>query len=619
MTEDNELQTEPTVDDELNAEEAPEEPSGNGRDAEEAPTVSSSDDEDYSQYDDAPNDDGFAGGAGLVKMLITLGVLGGILGGVVFMAYQKSVKHDEAIELITEAVERLNKDGSYGSMVKVREALQASLVAMPEHPIAVSKLALLEAQTYLHDGEAEAKTRAQAMLSIAEANDFPKAERYAARALLDLADGNTDKAFADLKQIFDKGAKASDLFYVFGLAQVLKGNEGAGGEQIKKAATSQVNNVWLATAAADAEYRSGRVIGAFKIIDQLLRGSGAKRRLRYAAQKSYFGLMFGRNPGKAHYREVSPKLTKLEKAFKRLGGQLSPVGKAVVAMTHAESHYRAGDLEKATAKIKEVEKNLKGINTPLTVQSERSKLAVLKGRIALVSGDLAGADKAFRTAINKTATNHSYHAGIAVKAAIQHRQWDLADQMLLLYETAKYRRDGKKLTGKAAKEARADDYDRFLWKIRIALGRGEDSNDKTAKARYADEIMNKKDGLLELALSSNTPGNAKRVLKTVIGDAKLLAGDIKGAKSHYETWLSAEPKMMATPVVAEALGRLAIQLKNWGEAEAAMGKALNLYKGKGYDVYTERRIFRRMAVMSKARGKRADAQRFQALADGKKP
>ena len=54
-----------------------------------------------------------------------------------------------------------------------------------------------------------------------------------------------------------------------------------------------------------------------------------------------------------------------------------------------------------------------------------------------------------------------------------------------------------------------------------------------------------------------------------------------------------------------------------GRSEAALGKAANLYKGKGYDVYTERRIYRNVAQLYRARGKRAEAKRYQALADGK--
>ena len=99
----------------------------------------------------------------------------------------------------------------------------------------------------------------------------------------------------------------------------------------------------------------------------------------------------------------------------------------------------------------------------------------------------------------------------------------------------------------------------------------------------------------------------------------IMMGKAKEAKSHYETWLGNEPKLMGTPVVAEALGKLGIAMKSWGEAEAALGKAANLYKGKGYDVYTQRRIYRNVAQLYRARGKRAEADRYQALADGKAP
>ncbi|MEC7750763.1 MAG: hypothetical protein VX405_04570 [Myxococcota bacterium] len=640
MTDQNEVEAEPTLDEEKPAEGTSETPTETGTEQGSSPTTMSTPEVDYSQYDEADPDDGFSGGAGLAKMLMTLAVLGLVLGGGVYLAYSKKMKSEQAIELMTESVERLSKDGTYPAVSIVRDSLSRALEVVPDHPIAVSKLALLEAHSYMHNGEAEAKSRAETQLAIAESGNFEKAERFAARALIDIANDQQDKAYNDIKAIFDRGAKSSDLFFAFGVAQVLKGELGAGTEQIKKGAESQTNNVWMATVAADAEYRHGRVIGAYKIMDQVLRGSSARLRLRYAAQKMYYGLMFGRNPGKLPYFEVNNRLSRSEKIFKKdmetakfAHGQarseeglsevpgivwgLSPVGTAVVALTHGEAYYRAGDLENASKKAKEAEVNLKKVDPSYTVRAELAKVHLLKGRVALAGGDIATADKLLRSASSKTAGHHSYHAGVAVDAAIQHRQWDLADQMLLLYEKASYQKGGKKLTGKKLKEAKADDYDRFLRKMKIALGRGEDAKDNKAKQRYGAEILDEKEGLLEQALSSNTPGNARRVLNTLKGNTMIMMGKAKEAKSHYESWLGNEPKLMATPVVAEALGRLGIAMKSWGEAEAALGKAANLYKGKGYDVYTERRIYRNVAQLYRARGKRAEAKRYQALADGK--
>ena len=77
------------------------------------------------------------------------------------------------------------------------------LEVVPDHPIAVSKLALLEAQSYMHNGDASAKTRAETQLAIAEAGDFEKSERYAARALMDIANDNPTKAYNEIKAIFE--------------------------------------------------------------------------------------------------------------------------------------------------------------------------------------------------------------------------------------------------------------------------------------------------------------------------------------------------------------------------------------------------------------------------------
>ncbi|MBM65791.1 MAG: hypothetical protein CMH55_06125 [Myxococcales bacterium] len=640
MTDQNEVEAEPTLEEELPTEGTPDTDSEAAQP--EPAAAPSTPDIDYSQFDEGDLDDGFSGGSGLAKMMMTLVVLGLVLGGGVYFAFSKKMKSELAVELMTESVERLNKDGTYPAVAIARDTFQRALEVMPDEPIAVSKLALLEAQSYMHNGQAGTIEAAEKYLRIAEAGNFEKSERFAARALIDIANGDASKASKDIKAIFDRGAKSSDLFFAFGVAEMLQGNVGVGAEQIKKGADAQVNNVWIATVAADAEYRQGRMIGAFKILDQVLRGSGARLRLRYAAQKMYYGLMFGRNPGKLPYFEVNNRLSRAEKTFKRdietakfahgkyrekegLGEVegivwgLSPVGTAVVALTHAEAFYRTGNLEKATAKLKEAETQLKKAEKSYTVRAELAKLALIKGRVALASGDVAAADKNLRAAATKAAGNHSFHAGVAVQAAIQHRSWDLADQMLLLYEKTAYQKRGKKLTGKKLKEAKGDDYDRFLWKMQIALGRGEDADNAKAKTRYGDEILNEKTGLLELALSSNTPGNARRVLNTVKGDTLIMMGKAKEAKAHYEGWLSNEPKLMGTPIVAEGLGHLGIALKNWGEAEAALGKAANLYKGKGYDVYTQRRVYRSVAQLYRARGKRAEANRFQAMADGKAP
>ena len=159
---------------------------------------------DYSQYDEADPDDGFSGGAGLAKMLMTLAVLGLVLGGGVYLAYSKKMKSEQAIELMTESVERLSKDGTYPAVSIVRDSLSRALEVVPDHPIAVSKLALLEAHSYMHNGEAEAKSRAETQLAIAESGNFEKAERFAARALIDIANDQQDKAYNDIKAIFDQ-------------------------------------------------------------------------------------------------------------------------------------------------------------------------------------------------------------------------------------------------------------------------------------------------------------------------------------------------------------------------------------------------------------------------------
>ena len=180
------------------------------------------------------------------------------------MQYAGLQRFEAAQAKIKEAIEVLDNDGSFGAVNRARKAFNDALVEVSDDAIATSKLALLEAQSLLHDGDAEARTRALAALEVAEANGFEKGERFAAQALLDLADNKPDKVIADLKAIFEKGGNSGDLFFVFGLAQTMRGEAGAVAEQIRKAAEAAANNVWFATALAEASYRADNLTGSMK-------------------------------------------------------------------------------------------------------------------------------------------------------------------------------------------------------------------------------------------------------------------------------------------------------------------------------------------------------------------
>ena len=121
-----------------------------------------------------------------------------------------------------------------------------------------------------------------------------KGERFAAQALLDLAD-KPDKVIADLKAIFEKGGNLGPLL-VFGLAQTMRGEAGAGAEQIRKAAEAAANNVWFATALAEASYRADNLTGSMKALSTLTSGPAKKKRLRYLALQMYYGLQYGKDP-----------------------------------------------------------------------------------------------------------------------------------------------------------------------------------------------------------------------------------------------------------------------------------------------------------------------------------
>jgi hypothetical protein len=153
--------------------------------------------------------------------------------------------------------------------------------------------------------------------------------------------------------------------------------------------------------------------------------------------------------------------------------------------------------------------------------------------------------------------------------------------------------------------------------MRIALGRGAASSEKKTKLRLAGEILNEKTGLVEKALSSNTPGSARRTLNLMKANAMILKGDKDAAQKVYENWLGNEPKQMARPETQEALANLYIAHKSWAEAEAAIQKAGNLYAGKGYDVHTSRRIFALYSRFWKARGDKRKAKAWAAKAAGK--
>jgi hypothetical protein len=546
-------------------------------------------------------------------------LVAGLGGGLVYMQYAGLQRFEAAQAKIKEAIEVLDNDGSFGAVNRARKAFNDALAEVSDDAIATSKLALLEAQSLLHDGDAEARARALSALEVAEANGFEKGERFAAQALLDLADNKPDKVISDLKAIFDKGGNSGDLFFVFGLAQTMRGEAGAGAEQIRKAAEAAANNVWFATALAEASYRADNLTGSMKALSTLTSGPAKKKRLRYLALQMYYGLQYGKDPKGTlpKFNEVEKRLKKAEKDFKKVGGELSVVGQAIVANTYAEAAYRNGKFDDARKALAKVDKAIAKLKSPLVVAAEQAKVGYLRGRLALAEKDLAGAEKHLVKALTKTDPLHSARAAGALDAAINAQAYDLADKLLRIYEDAKYRRDGKKLAGKDRNQMVSDDYDRFVWKMQIALGRGAASKDKKTKARLADEILNEKTGLVEKALSSNTPGSARRTLNLMKANAMILKGDKGAAQKVYENWLGNEPKQMARPDTQEALANLYIAHKSWSEAEAAIQKAGNLYAGQGYDVHTTRRVYRLYARFWRAKGDKRKAKVWQDKADGK--
>jgi tetratricopeptide (TPR) repeat protein len=558
-------------------------------------------------------------GVGAGTFLGSVILIAGLGGGLVYMQWNKLQRFEAAQVQIKEAIEVLENDGSFGAVKRARKAFNSALGEVEEDAIATSKLALLEAQSLLHDGDSEARARAQASLAVAAANEFQKGERFAAQALLDLADNKPDKVVKDLKVIFERGGNSGDLFFVFGLAQTMLGEAGAGAEQIRKAAEAAQNNVWFATASAEANYRADNLTGAMKALGPLNSGAAKKKRLRYLALQMYYGLQYGKDPKGTlpKFNGVEARLKKAEKDFKKVGGELSPVGNAVVANTYAEAAYRNGKMDAARKALKGVDKAIGKAKTPLVVASENAKAAYLRGRIALTEGDLATAEKQMMKALSKLDPMHAPRTAGAIDATINAGAFDLSDKLVKVYEDAKYRRDGKKVTGKNRNQMVADDYDRFIWKMRIALGRGAASKDKKVKARLADSILNKKTGLVEKALSSNTPGSARRTLNLMKANAMILKGDKDAAQKVYENWLGNEPKQMARPETQEALANLYIAHKSWKEAEAAIQKAGNLYGGKGYDVHTTRRIYRLYARFWSAKGDKRKAKVWANKAAGK--
>jgi hypothetical protein len=593
--------------------------------------------------------------AGVGLFLATVLVLGAGLGGLVYWFYGQAQKTEHGISLIEEATSVLRADGSFRSVSRVRSLLTESLDYLPGSDVALSKLALLEAHSYVHDADPEAKKRAEAHLAVAEDNDFQKAERYAARALLDLADRKTKKVRTDIQAVIDRGAKAGQLLFVFGVAQTMDGETGAGAAQIQQASGSDAENVWYATASADAAYRDGKTIGAMEAVAPLLAGSAKQLRLRYAALQMHYDLMFGRSPGGAYPKNTSEVLKRLksaEESFKKAcdnkcrswfgkracvkgrgmdaseckklettcskSPRLSKVGEATLANTYAEAYYRLGWLDKAKAELAKVAKAIGGQKLPMVVATEKAKAELLRGRIALVEKDLVKAEKHLRKALTKVDLTNPAAAAQAVDDAIAVGAPDLAEAMFKLYEQSKYRRNGKALAGKALINVRADNFKGFVWKIEIALARGRAAKDSKKKSGYADTILNEKTGLVEQALSSNAPSSARRTLNILKANTHIMRGDRKAAQTVYENWLGNEPKQMKRPEVQEGLARLYIaDKKATKEAETAIKGALNLYAGKGYDIYTQRRMVGLFAKLYRSRGKTSLARKYQAKADGK--
>lgn len=558
-------------------------------------------------------------GVGFGTFIVSIILVGAIGSGLIYMQWQKLQRFDAAQAQIKQAIELLENDGSYGAVNRARKAFNVALVEVEDDAIATSKLALLEAQSYLHDGDSEARGRALALLATAEAKGFEKGERFAAQALLDLADNKPEKVMKDLKAIFERGGNSGDLFFVFGLAQTMIGEAGSGAEQVRKAAEAAQSNVWFASAAAEANYRADNITGAMKALGPLTTGPAKRKRLRYLATQMYYGMLYGKDPKGTlpKFNAVTSRLKIAQKDFKKVGGELSSVGQAVLANTFAEAAYRNGKMGEARKSLAKVNKLIGKLKLPLAVASENGKAAFLRGRIALSEGDLAGAEKNLTKALTKLDPLHATRAAASVDASIEARAFDLADKLIRIYEDSKYRRDGKKVTGKARKQLVAEDYDRFIWKMRIALGRGAASKDKKVKARYADELLNEKTGLVEKALSSNTPGSARRTLNLMKANAHILRGKKDEAQTIYENWLGNEPKQMARPETQEALANLYIAHKSWSEAEAAIQRAGNLYGGQGYDVHTTRRIYRLYARFWTAKKDKRKAKVWADKAAGK--
>ena len=225
----------------------------------------------------------------------------------------------------------------------------------------------------------------------------------------------------------------------------------------------------------------------------------------------YYGLQYGKDPKGTlpKFNEVE-RLKKAEKDFKKVGGELSAVGQAIVANTYAEAAYRNGKFDDARKALTKVDKAIAKLKSPLVVAAEQAKVGYLRGRLALAEKDLAGAEKHLVKALTKTDPLHSAPPQGALDAAINAQVYDWADKLLRIYEDAKYRRDGKKLAGKDRNQMVSDDYDRFVWKMQIALGRGAASKDKKTKARLADEILNEKTGLGEGAIFEHPGALAAR-------------------------------------------------------------------------------------------------------------
>ena len=80
-------------------------------------------------------------------------LVAGLGGGLVYMQYAGLQRFEAAQAKIKEAIEVLDNDGSFGAVNRARKAFNDALVEVNDDAIATSKLALLEAQSLLHDGD----------------------------------------------------------------------------------------------------------------------------------------------------------------------------------------------------------------------------------------------------------------------------------------------------------------------------------------------------------------------------------------------------------------------------------------------------------------------------------